>query len=333
MFSNRERNRSSIPDDTLRDGFITVLQSQSTGAENHVPQRKGIPKINYFKSQAFQAQNPFSCKSDYFAKPKELPTSAAYAFFTGDYESAWLGATALALLAELEYHRATGDDRFAGPRREWLRAILSLRLPGAGFRAAPHYIGEEHYFNGEAWLALAVYTDTFPQDSATATVLTELDVYFLERYSKDSNGSFYHWGTMAAAARFATTGDQKFPLFIAAQATRFLASLEHDAEGGSRVNCASLEGLATVALVLDSQENPLVPRLREIVDAAATANRKLQIRPGQNRIALLDGAYLWSPHLPAYAGAFLNGPTDPATRIDTTQHCLSAMMILEGRGP
>ena len=85
MFSNRERNRSSIPDDTLRDGFITVLQSQSTGAENHVPQRKGIPKINYFKSQAFQAQNPFSCKSDYFAKPKELPTSAAYAFFTGDY--------------------------------------------------------------------------------------------------------------------------------------------------------------------------------------------------------------------------------------------------------
>ena len=85
MFSNRERNRSSIPDDTLRDGFITVLQSQSTGAENHVPQRKGIPKINYFKSQAFQAQNPFSCKSDYFAKPKELPTSAAYTFFTGDY--------------------------------------------------------------------------------------------------------------------------------------------------------------------------------------------------------------------------------------------------------
>ncbi len=41
------------------------------------------------------------------------------------------------------------------------------------------------------------------------------------------------------------------------------------------------------------------------------------------------GAYLASPRLPVYVGAFLAGVYRPYTRIDYTQHCLSAMIKLE----
>ena len=65
--------------------YVTRMPGGVGGAAPRgAPLSRSISKITYFKSQAFQAQNPFSCKSDYFAKPKELPTLAAYAFFTGD---------------------------------------------------------------------------------------------------------------------------------------------------------------------------------------------------------------------------------------------------------
>ena len=250
----------------------------------------------------------------------------------GAYESAWLGGTALALLTELEYRRGTGDNRYAGLRAAWLRGILSLKLPGGGFRAAPHYIGEEHYFNGEGWLALAVYADMFREDRATAAVLTQLDDYLLNRYSQRWNQQFYSWGTMAAEVRYATTGDQRFLRFIESQASDFLARLEKKPKDESRLNCAKLEGLAAAARVLEShspRDRPLIQQLRSRIDPAMAENRKLQIQPGQDRIVFADGTYLRSAQLQGYAGAFHGGPFDPAIRIDHTIHCLSAMMILD----
>jgi len=250
----------------------------------------------------------------------------------GTYESAWLGGTALALLTELEYHRGTGDNRYAGLRAAWLRGILSLKLPGGGFRAAPHYLGEEHYFNGEGWLALAVYAEMFREDRATASVLAQLDDYLLNRYSQHWHKRFYSWGTMAAEVRYATTRDQRFLRFIKSQASDFLARLREKPKDESRLNCANLEGLAAAARVLgshSSRDRPLVQQLRSRIDPAMAENRKLQIQPGQDRIVFADGTYLWSAQLQGYAGAFRGGPFDPAIRIDHTIHCLSAMMILD----
>lgn len=252
----------------------------------------------------------------------------------GTYESAWLGGTALALAAELRYFRATGDDRFAELRKAWLRGLLGLRLPGGGFRAAPHYTGEEHYFNGEGWLALAIYADTFPGDRDANEVLRRLDEYLLGRYSGNWNMMFYSWGTMAAEIRHRITRDKKFRHFIATQAGRFLDRLKDKTKDDSRLNCAQLEGLGAALRALGgtsgSRYQDLVRRLRERTGPAMAENRKLQIRPGQDRIALADGAYLWSAQLGKYVGAFLGGPTDPMTQIDHTGHCLSAMMILDG---
>ncbi|MEE8305826.1 MAG: hypothetical protein V3R81_01105, partial [Gammaproteobacteria bacterium] len=252
----------------------------------------------------------------------------------GNYESAWLGITALALLAELRYYRATGDNRFAELRKQGLRGLLGLRLPGAGFRAAPHYTAEEHYFNGEGWLALAIYADTFPNDRATNKVLQRLDKYLVARYSGHWNKRFYSWGTMAAELRYRTTRDTKFFQFIATQARQFLARLKDRTKKESRINCAQLEGLGSALRVLSansgSHDQHLTRNLRQRISQAMVENRKLQIRPGQDRIALSGNAYLWTPLLTNYTGAFLGGPTDPVTQIDHTAHCLSAMMILEG---
>jgi hypothetical protein len=58
------------------------------------------------------------------------------------------GTVALALLAELVYANASGDNRFADLRSAWLQGLLSLRIPGGGFRQTPVSIDDADYYNG-----------------------------------------------------------------------------------------------------------------------------------------------------------------------------------------
>ena len=57
------------------------------------------------------------------------------------------------------------------------------------------------------------------------------------------------------------------------------------------------------------------------LDSCAAA----QILRGQDRITIGD-RHIALPVEIAFAGAFLNAPRWPRTRIDSTQHCLSAML-------
>jgi hypothetical protein len=250
----------------------------------------------------------------------------------GSYEAAWVGATGLALLTELEYFAATGDDRFAGLRAGWLEGILSLSLPGGGLRAAPHWLGEEHYFNAEGWLALATYADMFRDDEAPIAEIERLETYLIERYSQRWSRQFYSWGAMASAVRLRTTGDEKFLRFMEAQSRSALEAIEAKPADQRFVNCAQLEGLGAAARTLEahpSGDRALATRLRAAIDRAMPEIRDLQILPGQDRIAFGDGTYLVSPHMPDHVGAFRSSAFDPEVRIDHTFHCLSAMLILD----
>ena len=60
-----------------------------------------------------------------------------------------------------------------------------------------------------------------------------------------------------------------------------------------------------------------------------TKNRSLQILPDQTRIELGNGAYLSSPSVADYAGAFLAGMHQPYVRIDYTEHCICALTELD----
>ena len=246
----------------------------------------------------------------------------------GSYERAWPGATALALISELNYRALTADESFADARRGWLRGLLALRVPGRGFREAPHYLGEAGYVNGEAWLALAEYAGAFPDDHEIVGTLSELDDYLTLSYTARPTLQFYHWGVMAAAVRAQTTGDPRFLKFIRDQTEWVLAKQEglladHDN------TCAPLEGLATAFRVLwrnQDENDPLKDRTGRWIQVMTAHNMGLQILPGQDTILLANGVAVSSPWLPMYEGAFRTSSDDAKMKVDGTGHCLSALL-------
>lgn len=241
--------------------------------------------------------------------------------FNGKRSGIKSGATALALLAELYYFRTSGDGRFAAQRDKWLNALLALHRPGAGFLRAPDSQEESHYYNGEIWLALAFYNMTF-QVPQLEQRLIEVDRYMMEAYGKAPHIGFFHWGAMAAERRFADTGDPGFQRFAQSQARNYLEELRPKRSANSNT-CYSLEGLIP-ALELTGPDSDLFPALKERIAWEMTKNLTLQILPNQSALELGGGTRLESPHLVRYPGAFLAGRKKPFTRIDYTQHCLSA---------
>lgn len=249
----------------------------------------------------------------------------------GNYTGALAGTVALALLAELVYADASGDNRFAELRMAWLQGLLSLQIPGGGFRRTPTLIDDSVYYNGEGWLALAVYSDLHRDDAKAAAALAELDQAMMERYSRHPDPSFYHWGAMAAAQRFTTTRDPRFLAFLQNQAEYFLDQFpgRHNSKGNY---CADMEGLAATLAVLDRTgkgNTYLAGQIRDWLSNETTKLPRLQIQPGQAGMALVGEAPLRAPRMLEFPGAFLLGLNQPITRVDAAQHCLSAMTMIE----
>ena len=249
----------------------------------------------------------------------------------GTYGSALAGTVALSLLTELVYANAAGDNQFAGLRSAWLQGLLSLRIPGGGFRGTPTSIDDSPYYNGEGWLALAVYNDLHRDDARASAAVAELDHAMIERYSQNPHPSFYHWGAMAAAQRHATTGDPRFLAFLQQQADHFVnhfqARLKPDAN-----SCADMEGVAATLAVLNRSGNggtALAEQLHRWLSKQAAKLPKLQIQPGQAGLELGGNAQLRAPRMLDFPGAFLAGLYQPSTRVDAAQHCLSAMIMVE----
>ena len=109
------------------------------------------------------------------------------------YEDAVSGTVALVLLTELTYSQAAKDERFAAMRAAWLKGLLSMRIPGGGFRRSPTSIDDSDYFNGEGWLALAVYGDLHRNDVAVAAELVALESAMMDRYTQNPKPGFYPW--------------------------------------------------------------------------------------------------------------------------------------------
>lgn len=246
----------------------------------------------------------------------------------GSYQQAYPGATALALAAGLKYQAATGDREFAGQLGRWARGLLAVQVPGRGFREAPHHLAESDYLNGEAWLALALYAGSHPRDLEIPRVLEALDAYLLVRYAESPSRRFYHWGSMAAAARAVMTGDQRFDDFLAGLTRRHLADNAAVPEANAN-SCHVVEGLAS--FVARAQANadlePLVTGARERIAQLMAYNRRLQILPdtGFQGQKGTQGAG-------DFAGSFLGSVEPPRTRLDYTGHCLNALLIMERAG-
>lgn len=246
---------------------------------------------------------------------------------TQTLDKAYSGATALALLTELFYHRTTGDDRFATIRAQWLRGLLAMRIKGRGFLRSAAGSRESDYFNGESWLALAVYQDMF-SDPVSAQALEQLDRYFMGKYAATPKVGFYHWGIMAAAERYGTTRSGALLGFIQGQTEVFLDTLRPVMHPKANT-CYALEGLLTAHMTLGrrKESGELRKRLWARIRAEVEKNMALQIKPGSTVKPRLDQDRT-HPVPDAYIGSFLGRSYAEYTRIDYTQHCLSALTKL-----
>jgi hypothetical protein len=247
------------------------------------------------------------------------------------YAQAHTGSTALALLAEVRYFKATGDPRFAEARRAWLEALIGLRIPGVGFRQSPNSIDHAAYYDGETWLAMAEYHRTFPHDTRAASALADADADLLRSYGSAFKLDFFHWGTMAASARYRDTRDPKFLQFINMQMSAFL---QRKAKPDNANNCALAEGVADgLAALGDAGEGTgeLADRARAWLAREMDKAEKLQIRPGQRGLDFAS-ARVVAPRMSDFAGNFLEGTYLPRTQVDLAAHCVSAMVKIRRGG-
>ena len=251
--------------------------------------------------------------------------------YDNSYDTAWGGATALALLTELQFYQSSHDRRFENLRQAWLHGLLVLYDKGAGFRSLPNSLDENALSNGEIWLALATYARLFPGDREVAGVVARVDGYMLSTYGAKFNHDIYSWAMKAAARRLLATGDAKFARFIQAQTKLRLAEARPASEAADN-SCAKVEGLAAALRVLTAsavKDESLVRRLRQVIADEMVKNNALQIQAGQDRIDLGHGATLISPAIAEHAGAFLAGAHQPYLRVDFTEHCICALLELE----
>lgn len=238
------------------------------------------------------------------------------------------GATALALLTETFYYRATGDGRFEMARLGWMRGLLALRNRGRGFRKTPYSRRESPYFNGEIWLALAHYYETF-RDPAVGKILPGIDAYMMKVYDANPHVGFYHWGAMAAAVRYRTTRDLRLLKFLERQTANYLQTLRPKV-AATKNTCYALEGLLTASDVLKRSwpSAPVMPVLTDRLNAEIPKNLAFQFLedPAENRSPGRTGRK--PVDLSQYRGLFFARDKRDYGRIDYTQHCLSAFVKL-----
>jgi hypothetical protein len=238
----------------------------------------------------------------------------------GSLRKAKTGATALALSAAV----LGGID--SAPIDEWRDGLLALQREDGRFQQSPVDQRTSGYYDGEAWLALALLAAKNGEaDFAEALALA--DKGMTEGYGLPADVTFYHWGQLAAAVRYGRTADPRYIDFAATQTESFLDETRPKVSDNSN-SCYSLEGLsAAYALVgADPRLQALHDRIGQRIRQEVAHNLSIQVQPGQGGLAVREGTVLNTAELPEFAGAFLNGRLRPQTRIDATQHCLAALL-------
>jgi hypothetical protein len=158
-------------------------------------------------------------------------------------------------------------------------------------------------------------------------ILADIDDALLEKYEERFVIDFFHWGTMAVAARYRDTKQIKFYDFIKTQMREFLDRKEKRTDSA---NCAAVEGMADAMgslLIAGEGDSKLAVRAQEWINREMKKARQLQIRPGQTELVLSNSKII-APRMQEFSGSFRAGIKAANTRVDFTAHCVSAMLKL-----
>ena len=237
------------------------------------------------------------------------------------------GAAALALLAELFHSRAIGQGFRPDLREGWFRGLAAQQLADGGIKQRPQDTEADSYATGETWLALAHYADLVPGEPEVSAMLERLEAGVMAKYLAKPDRMFAHWGLMSAAQRLATTGEPRYRDFLEAFGGNYVRTMMPSSASGANT-CAALEGLiAAVAALEQHGASKVAAEIRTHVEARLPGNLALQLAGDGTRLEFGPGRYYEDPKLKNFVGAFLNGAYVLRTRVDSTQHCLSALLL------
>ncbi|HEU5055401.1 MAG TPA: hypothetical protein VFU21_02695 [Kofleriaceae bacterium] len=257
---------------------------------------------------------------------------------------AGLGSTALAVVALVEYRRATGEATYDDMARAMTEWILSMQRPDGSFAhrydvkaAVVDHETQLLYYSGEAALALARMHAVYGGDRYRDAAERALD-WLIGWYDFFAGGFFYgedHWTCIAAEAAWPALRHDRYREFCDGYG-EFLRR-QQLAEGDFAEETDDLAGLYGVTPFVVPNNTPVGSRteamlssylldrhhgrdnqpLREQILRSMRFALRQQVRP--------DGDFAW-PAAGLPLGAVTASPTSPVVRIDYVQHICSAMI-------
>ena len=240
------------------------------------------------------------------------------AFIVNEQKQINSGATAFALLTILYYEQRSEDSSYQYLRENFKNALLSLYHQHEGIWTAPDNPEISPYYEGETWLALAVYEHFYPNDKEIQKILSELSELMMNKYGDYFDASFFHWGVQAAAILTQNHKEDTLYKFIKRQLELYINNVDI---GTSAAFCAQAEALAQAAMALKNVDNEMqmktVVRLNKQLDVTHKLQDALLAAYSEHKIPSGMNKYL---------GLFLATPDNLVIRNDNTQHCMIAML-------
>ncbi|HEY0476705.1 MAG TPA: hypothetical protein VGD37_04225 [Kofleriaceae bacterium] len=254
---------------------------------------------------------------------------------------AQLGSTALAVVALVEYQRATGDARYAALTTRLAAWLLYMQRPDGSFRHLydvknhrPDDVAELLYYSGEATLALARMHTVTGEARYAAAAERALD-WLVGWYDFFMGGFFYgeeHWTCIAAEAIWPTVRDDRYMEFCHGYGA-FLRAQQ--AGSGDPSDQADFAGAYDLTPFLVPYNTPAGSRTEAMISAYLLGKHHGAPDPriaAQIRAAL---QYVLGQQIGPDAdfdvvgqgdGAIPATPIDRNIRIDYVQHVCSAMI-------
>ena len=150
----------------------------------------------------------------------------------------------------------------------------------------------------------------------------------MDKYTNEFDIGFFHWGVMAATERYLDTKQIEFIEFSEMLVSNFLQ--ERSQVNPNTNSCYMVEGLAAFVLAADRYPevytSDIVDRVTQRVEKEMTKNLRTQIT---GTTIEFSHSRVESDYLEVFAGGFRNGTYSLRTRIDYSQHCLSALLKLK----
>lgn len=265
-----------------------------------------------------------------------------------------LGSTALAVVALVEYQRATGDRRFEPLSRKMSEFLLLMQRDDGSFRHRYHVSArrpdediELMYYSGEAALALVRMHEVTREDRYLKAADRALQ-WLVSWYDFAAGGYFFgeeHWTCIAAGAAAATLNRPQY-LEFCRDYGEFLR--RHQQEEGDFAGQIGWVGSYYFTPFAPPQNTPAGSRTESMIStyelalAHGVRDDKLwrQIELAMTyalRQQFGKDSLYRIPWSAAALGAITTGPFDRNVRIDFVQHICSAMIrssaLLDARTP